>query len=84
MILAGVVFVVSVALVVLPPSLIVIHLVDWLELSGIGLDLSWILALWSLSAIVTEAGYVLIQRTFISEVLKRRLVAPLSDTDEDH
>lgn len=78
-ILVGIGFVLAIGLVVLLPGMIVIHLVDWLELSGFGLDLSWIIALWALSAIVTVAGYYLIQRTFVNEVLNRRVVAPLAD-----
>lgn len=78
-ILAGVVFVVAVGLVVVLPSMFVVHLVDWLELSGFGLDLSWIIALWGLSAFVTVAGYFLMQQTFIRKVLNRRVVSKLPE-----
>lgn len=77
--LVGVLFVLAVGLVLLLPSMTVIYLVDRLEIGGISLDLSWIIALWGLSAVLTVAGYFLIQGTFIREVLNRHVVSPGSE-----
>jgi hypothetical protein len=76
-VLIGALFVLAVGLVFLLPAVIVLHLFDWLELSGVGLEVTWILALWALSAIVSVAGYYLIEQTFVKEVLKRRIVSKL-------
>lgn len=76
-IFVGIVFVLALGVSLLIPSMMLIYFVGWLELSGIGFDLGWIMGLWVLSTLVSVAGYFLIQQTFIKKVLNRRVVSKL-------